>query len=96
VQTTVAQLMTEIWNARNRAGKFAPVRQRLTLPAAPGERSGKALAQDKTLAFYGLQDGSVVQHKDLGPQVGKWVKGWGAGVSAWRSRWARGLVRERL
>ena len=63
------ELKLALWNATDRAGKYDPVRQRLTLPVVPGEKSGKALEKGKTLAFYGLKDGSTIQHKDLGIQV---------------------------
>lgn len=50
--------------------KAYPARQRLTLPAKEGQKSGEALKDSDTLAKYGLSNGSVVQYKDLGPQVG--------------------------
>lgn len=50
--------------------KAYPARQRLTLPAKEGQKSGEALKDNDTLAKYGLSNGSVVQYKDLGPQVG--------------------------
>lgn len=50
--------------------KYYPDRQRLTLPPAPGQKRGTALADGKSLSDYGIDDGSVVQFKDLGPQIG--------------------------
>jgi hypothetical protein len=51
------------------AKKYYPERQRLTLPAKPGQKSGDVLKDDSTLSSYGLTNGSVVQFKDLGTQV---------------------------
>lgn len=64
------KLMEALWDEKMRAAKYHPHRQRLTLPPAPGQRSGKALALGKPLSFYDLKDGSIVQYKDLGLQVG--------------------------
>jgi hypothetical protein len=49
--------------------KAYPARQRLTLPPAPGQKSGEVLKDGAKLAECGLSSGSVVQFKDLGPQV---------------------------
>lgn len=49
--------------------KAYPARQRLTLPAKEGQKSGDALKDSDTLSKYGLSNGSVVQYKDLGPQI---------------------------
>lgn len=49
--------------------RYYPSRQRFTLPVREGQRSGEALASGKKLSDYGLQDGSVLLFKDLGPQV---------------------------
>lgn len=49
--------------------KYYPSRQRFTLPAKEGQRSGQALEPGKKLADYGLADGSVLVFKDLGPQA---------------------------
>lgn len=47
-----------------------PSRQRFTLPLKPGEKKPTALAPGKKLSDYGLSNGSVLQFKDLGPQIG--------------------------
>lgn len=44
-------------------------RQRFTLPLKEGEKRATALDDERTLASYGLTNGSVLQFKDLGPQV---------------------------
>ncbi|CAD7701677.1 unnamed protein product [Ostreobium quekettii] len=49
--------------------KWHPSRQRLTLPAKPGQKTGDALMLGVRLAEYGLEDGSTVVLKDLGPQI---------------------------
>ena len=49
--------------------KFYPSRQRFTLPQKAGEKKATALAPGKRLTDYGLEDGSIVIFKDLGPQV---------------------------
>jgi very-long-chain enoyl-CoA reductase len=49
--------------------RYYPSRQRFTLPLREGRRSAEALASGKKLSDYGLQDGSVLLFKDLGPQV---------------------------
>lgn len=51
------------------AKKYYPARQRLTLPAKEGQKSGDVLKDSDQLSKYGLSNGSVVQFKDLGPQV---------------------------
>lgn len=48
---------------------YYPSRQRFTLPAPEGARSGAALEDGKRLGDYALADGSVLIFKDLGPQV---------------------------
>ena len=48
---------------------FYPSRQRFTLPQKAGEKRATALAPGKRLSDYGLEDGSIVIFKDLGPQV---------------------------
>ena len=51
--------------------KFYPARQQLALPPKQGQKKGEALKNGSmTLGDCGLTDGSVVQFKDLGPQVG--------------------------
>ncbi len=49
--------------------KYYPSRQRFTLPAKDGQRTGVALESGKKLSDYGLVDGSVLTFKDLGPQA---------------------------
>lgn len=46
-----------------------PSRQRFSLPPAAGEARGKTLEDSSKLSEYGLKNGSVLQFKDLGPQV---------------------------
>jgi very-long-chain enoyl-CoA reductase len=60
------------YHAQNK--KAYPARQRLTLPAKEGQKSGDALKDSDTLSKYGLSNGSVVQYKDLGPQVRRWYR----------------------
>ncbi|GAB4814030.1 hypothetical protein N2152v2_001076 [Parachlorella kessleri] len=50
--------------------QYYPTRQRFTLPAKQGQRSGQPLEAGKKLSDYGLEDGSVLVFKDLGPQIG--------------------------
>jgi len=50
--------------------KYYPARQRLTLPAKEGQKSGEVLKDGAKLSDYGLTNGSVVQFKDLGTQIG--------------------------
>jgi hypothetical protein len=69
LQATVEDLKQAIFDDRNRSGAFAPVRQRLTLPAEPGTRSGQPLPPNKTLCELGFAEDVVVIHKDLGTQV---------------------------
>lgn len=52
-----------------KAPKYYPSRQRLTLPPKEGQKSGEALKDGAKLSECGLTNGSVVQFKDLGPQV---------------------------
>lgn len=49
--------------------KYYPARQRLTLPAKEGQKSGEVLKDSSRLSEYGLSNGSVVLFKDLGTQV---------------------------
>lgn len=49
--------------------KLYPARQRLTLPLKAGETRATALENGAKLSEYNLQQGSVLQLKDLGPQV---------------------------
>lgn len=49
--------------------KYYPSRQRFTLPLKAGEKRATALDDSKTLSDYGLDSGSVLHFKDLGPQV---------------------------
>lgn len=49
--------------------KLYPDRQRITLPPKAGEKRGVPLVDGKSLADFGLTDGSPVLFKDLGPQV---------------------------
>lgn len=44
-------------------------RQRLSLPVKEGQKRGEALADGAPLSKYGVQEGSVLFLKDLGPQV---------------------------
>eukprot|EP00803_Ostreobium_quekettii_P000584 evm.model.scf_882.2 EVM.evm.TU.scf_882.2 scf_882:4794-7075(+) len=64
---TVDDLKKEL-HARKK--KLHPSRQRLTLPAKPGQKTGEALMLGVRLKVYGLKDGSAVVLKDLGPQIG--------------------------
>lgn len=66
-QTSVRELKKRI-HALKRA--LPPVRQRLTLPTEPGQKSATALEDTKILADYKITDGAVLHLKDLGPQVG--------------------------
>jgi very-long-chain enoyl-CoA reductase len=50
--------------------KYYPSRQRFTLAPKAGQRSGEVLQPGKKLSDYGLEDGSALTFKDLGPQVG--------------------------
>ncbi|CAG9465160.1 unnamed protein product [Pedinophyceae sp. YPF-701] len=63
---TVQDLIDAIFKAKKR---LHPTRQRLSLPPAPEQTRGAVLEAGKKLSDYGLRDGSVVQVKDLGPQV---------------------------
>lgn len=64
---TVAELKKKIHKSKS---KYYPARQRLTLPPAPGAKSGDVLKDGATLEALGLKDGSVVLFKDLGTQIG--------------------------
>lgn len=65
-QDTVAELKKK-YHAK--APKYYPARQRLTLPAKEGQKSGDVLQDRDQLSKYGLTNGSVVLFKDLGTQV---------------------------
>lgn len=69
MQATTEDLKQAIFDEKDRKGKYSPVRQRLTLPPAPGAKAGSALGDGQSLTSYGLQNGAVVQYKDLGMQV---------------------------
>jgi len=69
MQATTDDLKQAIFDDKDRKGKYSPVRQRLTLPPAPGAKAGTALAAGQALESYGLENGAVVQYKDLGLQV---------------------------
>ena len=69
IQATTDDLKQAIFDEKDRKGKYSPVRQRLTLPPAPGAKAGAALAPGQALESYGLENGAVVQYKDLGMQV---------------------------
>ena len=66
VQATVDDLKKALHEKKR---KWHPCRQRLTLPAKAGQKSGEPLMLGIRLQEYGLKDGSVVVFKDLGPQV---------------------------
>ena len=69
LQATVDDLKARFAELKPR---YYASRQRFTLPPREGQRSGEALAAGKRLvADYGLQDGSALIFKDLGPQVGR-------------------------
>eukprot|EP00775_Hariotina_reticulata_P013395 gene13395-13523_t len=51
------------------AKKYYPSRQRLTLPPKEGQKSGEALKDGSKLSDYNLTNGSVIEFKDLGPQI---------------------------
>ena len=65
-QASVEDLKTAISRAN---AKYYPSRQRLTLPAEPGQRSGNPLLDGNALSDYNLTDGSTVIFKDLGTQA---------------------------
>lgn len=54
--------------------KYYPSRQRFSLPAKPGEKSGVVLESGRTLADYGLRSKAELEFKDLGPQVQQLAK----------------------
>jgi hypothetical protein len=62
----VTELKKQIYKAKS---TYYPARQRLTLPAPPGAKSGEVLKDGATLDGLGLKDGSIVLFKDLGTQV---------------------------
>jgi hypothetical protein len=66
LQDTVGQLKKK-YHSMNK--KYYPARQRLTLPAKEGQKSGEVLKDSSKLSEYGLSTGSVVLFKDLGTQV---------------------------
>jgi hypothetical protein len=66
LQDTVGELKKK-YHAK--APKYYPARQRLTLPAKEGQKSGDVLQDRDQLSKYGLSNGSVVLFKDLGTQV---------------------------
>lgn len=66
LQDTVGELK-KMYHAK--APKYYPARQRLTLPAKEGQKSGDVLQDRDQLSKYGLSNGSVVLFKDLGTQV---------------------------
>lgn len=65
LQDTVTALKKQFCAAK----RVQPARQRLTLPPKEGQKSGDALKDTDKLSVYGLTNGSVLQFKDLGPQV---------------------------
>ncbi|WIA37350.1 hypothetical protein OEZ86_014279 [Tetradesmus obliquus] len=65
-EDTVGQLKKE-FHAVNK--KYYPARQRMTLPAKEGQKSGEVLKDSAKLSEYGLSSGSVVLFKDLGTQI---------------------------
>lgn len=69
MQATTEDLKQAIFDEKDRKGKYSTVRQRLTLPPAPGAKAGTALGAGQSLKSYGLENGAVVQYKDLGMQV---------------------------
>ena len=66
-QATVHDLQLALQRAKPGA-RFHPTRQRLTVPGSAGGKP-TPLSSAKRLAEYGLADGSVVSHKDLGMQA---------------------------
>ena len=50
--------------------KLYPTRQRWTLPAKEGQRSGQVLRDQDKLKDVGIEDGASLIFKDLGPQIG--------------------------
>lgn len=80
--------MAELKAAFQRAKpKYYPTRQRFTLPVKEGQRRGEVLRDGSMLAEYGLQDGSVLLFKDLGPQVRRWAACGGAEHGHGQSDW---------
>ena len=69
LQATVDDLKARFAELKPR---YYPSRQRFTLPPREGQRSGDVLSGGgkRLAADYGLEDGSVLYFKDLGPQVG--------------------------
>ncbi len=68
-QATLQQLKKKFHAAKR---KFYPSRQRLSLPPKEGQARGEALTKDGArLSDMGVGNGTVLQFKDLGPQVGK-------------------------
>uniref|UniRef100_A0A7S3QRB7 Ubiquitin-like domain-containing protein n=2 Tax=Dunaliella tertiolecta TaxID=3047 RepID=A0A7S3QRB7_DUNTE len=64
---TVSELKKQLHQVKK---KLYPSRQRLTLPLKAGETRATVLENGAKLSDYGLGDGSMLQLKDLGPQVG--------------------------
>ena len=84
LQATVDDLKARFAELKPR---YYPSRQRFTLPPREGQRSGEALAAGKRLvADYGLQDGSALIFKDLGPQVGRCAELPGSGMAGRQGR----------
>ena len=71
MQATVEELNTALHTKKK---TLYPSRQRFTLPLQPGEKKPVALAPGKRLSDYALSNGSVLQFKDLGPQVRVWAE----------------------
>ena len=76
LQASVDELKIAISKART---KYYPSRQRLTLPAQPGQKSGSPLLDGKPLSEYSLSDGSTIVFKDLGTQVRRAASRLGSG-----------------
>lgn len=67
LQASVDELQKAL---HNRKKDLYPSRQRYTLPIKDGEKRPVALVPGKKLSDYALSNGSILQFKDLGPQVG--------------------------
>lgn len=66
--TTVSDLKKKFAKVKK---QYYPARQRLTLPAKPGEQRGEVLSDDEPLIRYNPTSGQLtIQFKDLGPQIG--------------------------
>lgn len=66
LQATVEDLQQAVYTKKK---TLYPSRQRFSLPAKAGEKRGLALVPGKKLSDYALGSNSVLQFKDLGPQV---------------------------